>query len=193
MDSSPDARYPSQLRQRLVYRSQSAHHVALRTVLGETGLTGLFLIALMTGLGLLFDFWLTGLHPVFSTGAVLVSVPASFYWVMRKVQGSMNRQPNADYMRNLALATVAGQAGCGTVILIFGALFAGLFLDARLETHPVFTIGLVLLAIPVSLYAMIHLMLTSVAALKPSPAAQADAAVSEEAEDSQSSTKEERS
>ncbi len=75
------------------------------------------------------------------------------------------RTPNTDYMRNLALATVAGQAGCTTVILVFVALFAGMYLDSRLDTHPVFTIGLILAAIPVSLYSMIRLMLSSVAAI----------------------------
>ncbi len=143
------------------------------------------MIALATGFGLLLDFQFTHLHPVFSMAAVFVSVPASFYWIMRKAQGAMNRPSNADYMRNLALATVAGQAGCGTVVLIFGALFLGLYLDSYLDTHPVFTIGLILLAIPVSLYAMIHLMLTSVAAIKPSPAAQSDATLSDPAEDAQ--------
>lgn len=103
----------------------------------------------------------------------------------------MDRQPNnAEYMRNLALATVAGQAGCGTLVLVFGALFGGMFLDSRLDTHPVFTIGLVLVAIPVSLYAMIHLVLTSVAALQPPPATGTRATSSDPAEDNHSLKKE---
>ncbi len=78
----------------------------------------------------------------------------------------MNPKLSPDYARNMALAGVAGQAGCLTVIIIFLALFAGMFLDSRLDTHPVFTIGLVLLSVPVSLFAMIRLMLSSVAAIQ---------------------------
>ena len=96
----------------------------------------------------------------------------------------MDRPPqNSDYMRNLALATVAGQAGCTTVILVFAGLFAGMFLDAQLDTHPVFTIGLILVAIPVSLYSMIRLMLSSVASIRHSPAAGSPDAASDKPAD----------
>ncbi|MBN1203131.1 MAG: AtpZ/AtpI family protein [Anaerolineae bacterium] len=77
-----------------------------------------------------------------------------------------NRKPQADYMQNMALATVAGQAGCVTIVLIIGALFAGMYLDTQLDTHPLFTLGLILVSVPVSLYAMVRLMLSSVAAIK---------------------------
>jgi len=82
----------------------------------------------------------------------------------------MDRKVTPDYVRNLALASMASQAGCLSVILIFLALFAGLFLDARLDTHPIFTIVLIVISIPVSLLAMIRLMLSSVAAMKLSAA-----------------------
>lgn len=78
----------------------------------------------------------------------------------------MDHKPNPDYIRNLALASVAGQAGCMTVVLVFAALFAGIFLDNRLDTRPAFTLGLILLSVPVSLFAMIRLMLSSVGAIK---------------------------
>lgn len=82
----------------------------------------------------------------------------------------MNRKPKPDYyMRNLTLASVAGQAGCITVIVIFAALFGGMFLDSRLDTRPVLTIGLVLASVPVSLYAMVRVMLSSVAAIQQPP------------------------
>ncbi len=84
----------------------------------------------------------------------------------------MNPKITPDYARNLALASVAGQAGCLTIMIVFMALFGGMFLDSRLDTHPVFTIGLVLLSVPVSLYAMIRLMLSSVASLRMTPSAQ---------------------
>jgi len=143
---------------------------ALHIVLGEPGITGMILVLLIVGFGLLLDFWIVNVHPVFSVGFSLVSVPIAHYWTVRRTFKMDRRQPNSDYMRNLALATVAGQAGCTTVILVFAGLFAGMFLDSRLDTHPVFTIGLILVAIPVSLYSMIRLMLSSVASLKhPTP------------------------
>jgi F0F1-type ATP synthase assembly protein I len=144
---------------------QDAHRAALQAVLGEPGVSGLFLVLIATGAGLLLDFQIFNLHPVFSIGLVLLSIPASLYWTIRKVL-RMSQKSNPDYVRNLALASVAGQSGCMTVIVIFMALFGGMFLDARLNTHPVFTIGLVLVSVPVSLYMMIRLLLSSVAAIK---------------------------
>jgi F0F1-type ATP synthase assembly protein I len=194
MTSPQDAhQHVTDLRQRLARSPQSARQAALHTVIGEPGISGLILVTLAAGLGLLLDFQVTQLHPVFSIGMVLLGVPASLYWTLRRMQGRtmfMDRKPGADYMRNLALATVAGQAGCGTLIIVFAALFGGMFLDARLDTHPVFTLGLVLVAIPISLYAMIHLMLTSLAAIQPSPAAEPRAAASDPAEDDHSLKKE---
>lgn len=151
--------------------SLNPHQIALRMVLGEPGIASLFLVALATGVGLLLDFQLTNLHPVFSVGLLLLSIPASLFWTIRRTHAYMDRKVNPDYVRNLALATVAGQSGCMTVILIFAGLFGGMYLDSRLNTHPLFTIGLVLLAIPVSLYAMVRLMLSSIAAIKPTPPA----------------------
>ncbi|MGQ9850250.1 MAG: AtpZ/AtpI family protein [Aggregatilineaceae bacterium] len=145
-----------------------ARQLALAAVLGEPGLSALVLVLLATGLGLLLDFWVTGLHPVFSVGLLLVSIPVACYWVLRRTL-RMDPKINPDYARNLALASVAGQAGCLTVIIVFMALFGGMFLDSRLDTHPVFTIGLVLLSVPVSLYAMIRLMLSSVASIRATP------------------------
>ena len=144
--------------------SKDAHYTALRTVSGQTGCAGVVVILLATGAGLLLDFQLTGLHPLFSVGLVLLSLPVSFYGVIRRVMSS--QKIDTDYVRNLALASVAGQAGCVSVLLIFMGLFGGMFLDARLNTHPIFTIGLVLVAVPVSLYAMVRLMLSSVSAIK---------------------------
>jgi F0F1-type ATP synthase assembly protein I len=145
----------------------SPHQLALRTVIGEPGVSGLFLVVVATGLGLLLDFQVTNLHPVFSVGLLLLSIPASLFWTVRRTH--MDRKINPDYVRNLALATVAGQAGCITVILVFAGLFGGMYLDSRLDTHPLFTIGLVMLSIPVSLYSMVRLMLSAIAAIKPSP------------------------
>ena len=142
---------------------------ALAMVIGGPGLSGMLVVALATGVGLLLDFQVTGLHPVFSVGAILASVPASMWWTIRRTQARMNPKIDPSHVRNLALATVAGQAGCGTVVIIFLALFGGMYLDSRLDTHPVFTIGLVLAAIPVSLYAMVRLVLSAVEAIQLPP------------------------
>lgn len=149
--------------------SYSARYSAVNAVVGEAGCAGLAFIALATGAGLLLDFQVTNLHPIFSVGLLFLSIPAGLYWTIRRTL-SMDRKVTPDYMRNLALASMASQAGCLSVILIFLALFAGLFLDARLDTHPVFTIVLMVISIPVSLLAMIRLMLSSVAAMKLSAA-----------------------
>lgn len=145
-------------------------------------MVALLLIMLGAGLGMLLDFWILNVHPLFSIGMVLPSIPASHYWAVRRTL-SMDSRFNADYVRNLALATVAGQAGCVSVVLIFAGLFAGMFLDARLDTHPIFTIALVLISVPVSLYAMIRLMLSSVSAIRHPPPMSADTPAENGAED----------
>jgi F0F1-type ATP synthase assembly protein I len=157
----------------------SARQVALRAILGEIGCTALFVVLLATGGGLLLDFQLTGLHPIFSTALMLLGVPLGLYWAIRRTLNMDRKSPEQNsYMRNLALAAVAGQSGCSTVILIFLALFAGLFLDAQLDTHPIFSVGLVLICIPFSLYAMIRLVLSTTAKIAPPPAKPAEKAQS---------------
>src|SRR5690554_1256728 len=151
--------------------SQPARARAAQTVIGETGCSALVIVLLMTGAGLLLDFQITNLHPVFSVGLPIIGVPVALYWAARRTARGMGQNRQSDYVRNLALAAVAGQAKCLSVVMIFLALFAGLFLDARLNTHPVLTIGLVLASVPLSLYAMVRLMLSSVQAIRPAPPA----------------------
>lgn len=62
----------------------------------------------------------------------------------------------ARYAFNLTLAAVAGQVGCLTVLIIFLALLAGLWLDNRFGTpRPLFTIALLLASVPVTLITMV--------------------------------------
>ncbi len=146
---------------------------ALDIVIGDYGRAAMLGMALASGVGLLLDFWIAHLHPLFSVGMLLLSVPVGLYWVTHRTIRMEHKQAPPDYIRNLALAAVAGQAGCSTVILVFMALFGGLYLDSRLNTHPVFTVVLVLLSIPVGLYAMVRLVLatTSKITFPPSGAA----------------------
>lgn len=60
------------------------------------------------------------------------------------------------------------QAGCAGVILIIGALLIGRWLDTQLSTGPWFSLGLLLLSIPLSLYVMVRLVLRGSARLRPS-------------------------
>ena len=68
----------------------------------------------------------------------------------------------AKYLRNVAYAASASQGGCLTVVVVFAALFAGLWLDAQLHTKPLFTLLLVLISIPISLFLMLQFTLRAV-------------------------------
>lgn len=70
-------------------------------------------------------------------------------------------------MQNLAYAAVAGQVGCTTVILVIGALLAGLWLDAQFGVKGPFTIILLLLSIPLSLVLVLRIALGAVRAIRP--------------------------
>lgn len=167
----------------------SARHVALEVVAGETGCAALIIVLLAGGAGMLIDFQITHLHPAFSVALFLGSVPFALYWALRRTT-TMGRNPQGQYRRNMALAAVAGQAGCSSVGMIFLALFLGLFLDAQFNTHPVLTIGLVLVAIPVSLYVMVRLLLSSVGAIQTAPPGKPQPAGSSSASAKSSGTKE---
>ncbi len=58
------------------------------------------------------------------------------------------------YFFNLALAAVAGQVGCLTLIIVLAAVFAGLWLDNRFDTKPMITLILVFGSLPVTLILM---------------------------------------
>ena len=62
-----------------------------------------------------------------------------------------NRQ---QYVFNLTLAAVAAQVGCLTIVIIFVALFAGLWLDRTYSTKPLFTMLFMISSMPVSLFLM---------------------------------------
>jgi MFS-type transporter involved in bile tolerance (Atg22 family) len=67
---------------------------------------------------------------------------------------------------NLTLAAVTGQVGCLTLIVILAALFGGLWLDNRFDTRPIFTIGLVIASVPVTLFLMIWVVKKATTKLK---------------------------
>jgi hypothetical protein len=56
----------------------------------------------------------------------------------------------AQYILNTTVAVVAGQAGCLTLVIIFLALFAGLWIDQLFDSRPLFTILLMVGSAPVT-------------------------------------------
>ncbi len=79
------------------------------------------------------------------------------------------RTPVGTRLRNLSLAAVAAQAGCLTLVIVFAALFIGLWLDSRLDERGPFTFGLLCLSVPVSLYAMLRLSISAINRIVPQP------------------------
>jgi ABC-type protease/lipase transport system fused ATPase/permease subunit len=73
--------------------------------------------------------------------------------------------------KTLAQGSLIGvQAGCVSVLVIILALVAGLVLDRVIGTKYVFTVGLLLLSIPVSLGAMVYSVLRSTRSMNTQPA-----------------------
>jgi F0F1-type ATP synthase assembly protein I len=71
------------------------------------------------------------------------------------------------YAMNLTLASIAGQVGCLTLVIIFVALFAGLWLDRYLDTKPLFTIVLLIRSVPVTLFLMFRVVRAATSRIKP--------------------------
>jgi F0F1-type ATP synthase assembly protein I len=67
---------------------------------------------------------------------------------------------------NTILATVVGQVGCLTPVILLGALFAGLWLDRQFETKPLFTIIFIIGSAPVSVFVLYRIVRTATAKLK---------------------------
>ena len=73
------------------------------------------------------------------------------------------------YWLNLTLAGAAGQVGCVTLVIILAAVLGGLWLDARFQTRPVFTLVLLIASIPVSLAAMLYIVRLVTSKIKANP------------------------
>jgi F0F1-type ATP synthase assembly protein I len=69
----------------------------------------------------------------------------------------------ASVIKNLALAGALSQVGCVTVAIVIGALLAGLWLDNRFDTKPMFTIALLAASMPMSLLAVVRIALSAAA------------------------------
>jgi hypothetical protein len=75
-----------------------------------------------------------------------------------------DRKPSR--VKNLSYAAVAGQAGCTTLIIIFIALFIGLWLDSQFGLRGPFTIGLLVLSVPISLFLMLRIALAMISRIQ---------------------------
>lgn len=69
----------------------------------------------------------------------------------------------------LAVAGLLGQVGCVTLVVIFIALGAGLWLDAQLNTRPILTLVLVIGSVPLTIYLMVRIVLTGMARIQGAP------------------------
>lgn len=63
--------------------------------------------------------------------------------------------------KNLSLAALAALAGVASVVIIFTALILGMWIDAVLNYRGLFTIILLVLSVPVSLYTMLKIVMGS--------------------------------
>ena len=73
---------------------------------------------------------------------------------------------NQSGFKSAVTITVVGVAVI-TFVVIFLALFAGLWLDGLLHTRPAFTIGLVIISIPVTIVLMLRLVKVATSRIKP--------------------------
>lgn len=87
----------------------------------------------------------------------------------KSTRGETN--PNQDVF-NLAIVAMVAQVGCLTLVIIFAALFLGLYLDSRFGTNHWFTFGLMIGSIPVSLIVMVFVSRAAIRKIKTPAAAQ---------------------
>jgi len=60
---------------------------------------------------------------------------------------------------NISVATIAGAAGCFMTVAIVGALVLGIVIDKLLGFRGPFTVGLVLVTAPASLYVVFRMVM----------------------------------
>jgi F0F1-type ATP synthase assembly protein I len=64
----------------------------------------------------------------------------------------LNPQKTTNYVKNLALVGAFSWIGFLTLIIALGALLGGMWLDAQWGTKPIFTVGLLILSIPINIF-----------------------------------------
>ena len=73
------------------------------------------------------------------------------------------------YTFNLALAAVASQVGCVTIVIVVGTLILGLWLDRQLfDTFPLFTAILMVASVPITVILMLWIVRSATSRIRPS-------------------------
>ena len=67
---------------------------------------------------------------------------------------------------NTLLIVMIGQVGCLTLIIIFGSVLLGLWLDNMFGTKPVITLVLLFAGIPISVFVMLFVARRTLARMK---------------------------
>ncbi|NPA27414.1 MAG: AtpZ/AtpI family protein [Chloroflexi bacterium] len=80
----------------------------------------------------------------------------------------MSKPDKQRYAMNLALAAVASQVGLLTTFIIIVSLLLGLWLDARFNTRPLWTVILLVASVPVTLVLMFWIVRRTVSRITPS-------------------------
>lgn len=70
-------------------------------------------------------------------------------------------------IKSLTIAAIAAQVGCISLILIFTALFVGLWLDAQSGRRGVFTVILLVVSAPINIYLMLRIALGLIRRIQP--------------------------
>jgi len=81
---------------------------------------------------------------------------------------------------NLVYTVVAGQVGCLTLVIVVVALLLGLWLDAQFKVRGPFTVGMLLLSVPLSLVLMVRIALGAINSIDARQVQRGDATQSEE-------------
>jgi len=79
---------------------------------------------------------------------------------------NQSEDDNQNSFKSAVTITVIGVAVI-TFVVIFVALFAGLWLDKLLNSRPVFTVVLVIISIPVTILLMLRLVKVATSRIKP--------------------------
>ena len=72
----------------------------------------------------------------------------------------------SQYNLTLALAAVAGQVGCVTLLIVVIALVTGLWLDRRFNTSPIFLATILIGSVPITIFIMLWIVRSVTARMK---------------------------
>jgi len=68
------------------------------------------------------------------------------------------RSPEKPKLLNATTIGVVVSVGCLTLVIVIIALLLGIWLDGQFNTRPWFTLGLIILSIPVSLFVIVAIV-----------------------------------